>query len=113
MSTDAIIVATPEVAEALPPGQWVFDAHDNARCLVDTNVGWPQRMWMSNGGNSYTAIEGISYPLRLADLAEACPHVWGTQECGHCRCCGQVVEQPKDLDWFFATFQVGTGRAER
>jgi hypothetical protein len=104
MSTDTSnTIFTAAEAETLPSGQWVFDADGTARCLVDTNIGWPQRMWMNNGGNSYTAIEGIAYPLRLADLEEECPHSWGTQECGHCRCCGQVVAPARELDWQFLT----------
>lgn len=91
--------ATPAEAENLEPGQWVIDADGAQLCLVDTNVGWPQRMWMLPGGRAYIATDCATYPLNLMDLDEECPHWWGTQECGHCRRCGQVIEPPKDLRW--------------
>jgi hypothetical protein len=94
-------ITNAEQAEKLPVGQWVTDANGIGLCLVDTNVGWPQRMWMSIGGDGYTAIDYADYPLRLADIDEepgVCPHP-STNECGHCKRCGVVVEAPKDLDW--------------
>lgn len=100
--TDLTLIETAEEADALPVGQWIVDAEGISRCLVDTNVGWPQRMWMSGGGRGYTCIQGAAYPLRLADLVEGpddCPHRWGTNECGHCRRCGVVAGPVKDLDW--------------
>lgn len=97
-------VTTPEQAAELPVSQWVWDANGDAYCLVDTNVGWPQRMWMSTGGTAYTAIERIDYPLTLAyvDEDEPCPHAYGTNECGHCKRCGVVSGPAKDLDWNIA-----------
>lgn len=103
--TDTMIV-TAEQAEALPVGQWVIDADGTARCLVDTNVGWPQRMWMNEGGTVNIAIDGVPYPLQFADVDDVCPHSWGTQECGHCRRCGAVVEPPRHLEWNFLGIQV-------
>jgi hypothetical protein len=100
MSDDASLIETPEDAAALPVEQWVVAADDRKYCLVDTYVGWPQRMWMSPGGMSHTGLEHIAYPLRLADLAEpedACPHSWGTQECGHCKRCGRVVAEARPM----------------
>lgn len=92
------LITSPDEVETLPVGQWVVAANDHKYCLVDTHVGWPQRMWMSPGGMSHTGIEHLPYPLRLADLDEpedACPHEWGTQECGHCRRCGRVVAEAR------------------
>lgn len=91
-------VATPTEVATLPLGQWVLDANGTARCLVDTHVGWPQRMWMSQGGRGYTGIEHIPYPLQLMELNEECPHSWGAQECGHCRRCGQVIAEATRLE---------------
>lgn len=94
MTEPMILVGGPERVADLPVGQWVVDASDRKYCLVDTYVGWPQRMWMHPGGMAHTAIDNIAYPLRLADLIEsedACPHSWGTQEMGHCKRCGRVV----------------------
>lgn len=98
-------IFTPEEVDALPVGQWVVDADGTARCLVNTNVGWPQRMFMTSSG-SYTATDYVAYPLRLADLEDdfVCAHAWGTNECGHCRCCGQVVAPARELDWQFMAF---------
>lgn len=96
--SDTTVNSTQE-AEALPPGQWAIGPDGRGMCLVDTNVGWSQRMWMSDNGRSYDALDNVTYPMTLADVDEDCPHSWGTQECGHCRHCGAVVEAPRDLDW--------------
>src|SRR5262245_26404569 len=96
--TEPSLIETPKQAAELPLCQWVVAANDRKYCLVDTYVGWPQRMWMSPGGMAHTAIANIPYPLRLADLVEdegVCPHSWGTQECGHCRRCGRVVAEAR------------------
>lgn len=109
---DAIVIATAAEAELLLIGQWVVDAGGTSRCLVNTHVGWPQRMWMSGGGRAYTCIEGAAYPLRLVDLEEgpdACPHRWGTTECGHCYRCGVVAGPVKDLDWHLTAVRDANG----
>lgn len=90
-------VATPADAAVLSAGQWVWDANGEPLCLVDTCIGWPQRMWQHQGGHAWTAIDNVPYPLTLAELDEsdyACPHA-STQECGHCRRCGRVVAEPR------------------
>lgn len=92
--TDQSLINSPDEVGGLSVGQWVIAANGRRYCLVDTYVGWPQRMWMSPGGVSNTGIPHVVYPLRLADLDEpdaACPHAWGTQEMGHCKRCGRVV----------------------
>lgn len=110
--TDDCMAFTPAEARLLPVGQWVIDADGIQRCLVDTNVVWPQRMFMNDGGRSYTGIDHVVYPLRLADIVDdfECPHSWGTQECGHCRRCGVVVAEPENLDWNILGLEVD-GRA--
>jgi hypothetical protein len=94
-------IATPAEVEALPPGQWVWDANGTPLCLVDTYVGWPQRMWMDRrGGHFVIAIDAtdlVAYPLTLAEPdepADACQHA-RTQEMGHCLRCGRVVADPR------------------
>ena len=92
-------IATPAEAAVLALGQWVWDADGTPRCLVDTHIGWAQRMWMSQGGAAYTAVDGVPYPLTLAEPdepADFCAHA-RTQECGHCRRCGRVVAEPRPL----------------
>jgi hypothetical protein len=100
---DEYSVATPEQAETLPAGQWVVDATGAKRCLVDTYVGWPQRMWMTCGGESFTAIYAVAYPLTLVYIADEtpCPHAWGNTGCGHCNRCGVVVAEARP--WRFET----------
>ena len=92
-------VDTPEQAWKLPVGTWVYDRQGITWCLVDTHVIWPQRMFMSTGNRSCVSVEWMAYPLAEAELYGDCEHLWGTQECGHCRCCGQVVGEPKHLTW--------------
>lgn len=97
---DANLIETAEQVTDLPVGQWVIAADGHTYCLVGTHLGWPQRMWMSPGGDGHTGIEHIPYPLRLADLDESagvCPHSWGTQERGHCKCCGRVVSESRPM----------------
>lgn len=117
--TDTCTINTPAEVAALPLGQWVVAANDRKYCLVDTYVGWPQRMWMSPGGMGHTGIEHIPYPLRLADLIEgedACTHEWGTQEMGHCKRCGRVVAEatpmpadPEELEHLRAVLRAVEG----
>ena len=102
----ACMIFTPAEASTLPVGQWVIDADGYQRCLVNTNVGWPQLMFMSNGASTYVAIDYVTYPLRLADVTEQCPHAWGTQECGHCRSCGEVIAEPRTQTWTILGLEV-------
>lgn len=99
MPTSKNTIHAPSEAETLLPGQWVIDADGTNLCLVDTHLGWPQRMFMTCGGRSYTSTRHVSYPLRLADLADEtpCPHQWGVQECGHCKRCGVVVGEARPM----------------
>ncbi|GGM77335.1 hypothetical protein GCM10012275_55010 [Longimycelium tulufanense] len=102
-------IFTSAEVESLPVGQWVIDADGTPLCLVDTNVGWPQRMWMHQGGCTFSAIDRTAYPLRLADVEQECPHSWGTNEYGHCRRCGAVVAAPENLTWNFAFVSTDKG----
>ena len=43
---DEFEIATVEETDRLTPGTWVIDADGDALCLVDTHMGFPQRMWM-------------------------------------------------------------------
>lgn len=92
-------ISTPEEAAELPVGQWVFDADGTPLCLVDTHLGWPQRMFMTSFAKSFTAVDGVAYPLELADVTDddQCPHSWGFNECGHCKRCGVVVGESEPL----------------
>jgi hypothetical protein len=84
-------VATAGDAALLDPGQWCADATGEFYCLVDTHLGFPQRMAMSKGGRGFTALDNLTYPLHLADFQGVCNHEWGANEMGHCRRCGQVA----------------------
>lgn len=95
-------ITTPAEAEQLPPGQWIYDNQGEPYCLVDTNVGWPQRMAMHAA--TYIALDHLAYPLTLAELDEDCKHTPGPQECGHCRRCGQVIGPPQERNWHFVGF---------
>lgn len=91
--TDADLIASLSEVDALAPGQWVWAADDTVWCLVNTCVGWPQRMWMAHERRGlYVALDGIPYPLLLTEPeGPPCEHSWGAQECGHCKRCGAVV----------------------
>ncbi len=95
--TDSSIVNTPEETDALPVGQWVIDAKGTKLCLVDTHMGWPQRMFMTCGGGSFVGVSHVVYPLGLADITDEtpCPHSWGANECGHCVRCGVVSAEAR------------------
>lgn len=96
---DVCRIDTPAEAWKLPVGTWVYDRKGGLWCLVDTHVIWSQRMFMSTGNRSCVSVEWMAYPLAEAERYSDCPHLWGTQECGHCRCCGQVVGPPKHQAW--------------
>lgn len=88
-------VTSAEEAANLPLGQWVLDPDGRGLCLVDTHIGWPQRMWMS--GAAYYALTFVTYPMVLAEVDGPCDHSAGTQECGHCVRCGAVVGEAAPL----------------
>lgn len=95
MSTDENTITNAEEAKALPTGQWAVDADGKVICLMDTHMGFPQRMWGSkrDGGTKgrmvgYYSLDRAAYPIRLADVdTDACPHKT-TNECGQCDICG-------------------------
>lgn len=89
------VVLTPEEAKALPDGQWVQDASGQAYCLIDTHMGWPQRMAMFK--RSLKSLDSIEYPLHLADFQGDCEHKWGSHDLGHCVRCGVVVAEPRPM----------------
>lgn len=98
-------IETASEAAQLPVGTWVFDRHGVAWCWVDTSVVWPQRMFARNGMGSCVAEDYIDYPLAEAELVDECMHASGTQECGHCKSCGQVIGEPKSQHWTVLTFE--------
>lgn len=112
--TEPTTIQTPADTANLTPGQWVFDTTNTGYCLVDTHLGWPQRMWMSHHGYAFTALDGISYPLTLADITDPapCTHPRGTNECGHCTRCGQVVGDTTPMSFDPAGLPVVQAAAE-
>ena len=89
------IIRTMEAVRALPSGQWVQDADGKVACLMDTHVGFPQRMWgfKTDGGTKgrmvyHCALDRIALPLHLADVTGGeCSHPFHN-ECGQCEACG-------------------------
>lgn len=83
--------------DRLTPGEWVIDADGDALCLVDTHLGWPQRMWMPKAKKGcvglVVSLESARFPVALAEIDPeyVCKHGRGTNECGHCYLCGAVV----------------------
>lgn len=92
--SDENTVLDATAAKVLSDGQWVQDADGTFLCLMDTHMGFPQRMAMVKGGRSLWSLDCLSYPLHLCDLDldEPCPHRWGLIGEGHCRRCGVMVE---------------------
>jgi len=84
-----------EEASLLPAGQWARDASGMAICLMETHMGFPQRMWGSkiDGGTKghivrYCSLDRAAYPLHLGDAdTDACSHA-KSNECGQCTVCG-------------------------
>jgi hypothetical protein len=101
--SDDNTIETIEDVDRLKPGEWVIDADGDPLCLVDTHLGWPQRMWMHKARKGFvgvcSAIERATFPLARAEIAEdfECQHRSGTNECGHCHICGQVVGESRPL----------------
>lgn len=95
--SDEYEIATVEDTDRLEPGAWVIDADGDALCLVDTHLGFPQRMWMPKAKAGRVGLmvnlESATYPLHEAesDPDYVCPHSRGSNEMGHCYLCGQVV----------------------
>lgn len=90
----------------LTPGEWVIDADGDALCLVDTHLGWPQRMWMPKAKKGtvglVVSLEHARFPVALAEIdpSYVCTHGRGTNECGHCYLCGVVVAEARSgLSW--------------
>jgi len=83
--------------DRIAPGEWVIDADGDALCLVDTYLGWPQRMWMPKAKKGrvglVVSLEQARFPVALAEIDPkyVCKHGRGTNECGHCYLCGAVV----------------------
>jgi hypothetical protein len=88
-------IATPAEAEVLPDGQWVLAADGKAWCLLDTHMGFPQRM--AGQGRSLTNLDNLAYPLHLADFQGECEHRWGHHELGQCIRCGVRVADPTPM----------------
>ncbi|TDW31000.1 hypothetical protein [Cryobacterium psychrophilum] len=88
-------VATTEDAKAQPDGQWVEDANGKAYCLIDTHMGFPQRMAMHK--RNLTNVDNLAYPLHLCRFVGGCEHKWGTHGLGHCIRCGVVVDEPRPM----------------
>lgn len=88
-------IADADGARAAQDGQWVEDSEGKPWCLIDTHLGFPQRMAMYK--TSLTAVENLAYPLHLADFVGECEHKWGTAELGHCYRCGVVVGEPRPV----------------
>ena len=97
------VIETEEQVQALDAGQWVFDADGREWCLFETHVMVHQWMWKAMKSHTYLALDGIPYPLALADLDAAikCPHR-KVQECGQCTRCGLRVGDPEQ--WRSMTF---------
>lgn len=90
-----VTVENAEQAASLPDGQWVEDVNGKPWCLIDTHMGFPQRMGMHK--RSLTSLESLAYPLHLGDFVGECDHKWGTHEMGHCVRCGVVVAEPRPV----------------
>lgn len=82
-------------AEALPSGTWTVDAEGKAWCLIDTHMGFPQRMAAHK--RSLTNLDNLAYPLQQADFEGDCEHKWGTHEMGQCIRCCEVVAEPRPM----------------
>lgn len=98
--------------DRLTPGEWVIDADGDALCLVDTHLGWPQRMWMPKAKKNtlglVVSLEHARFPVALAEVDPeyVCKHNRGTNECGHCYLCGVVVSDARPMYFDAATLDV-------
>nr|WP_278101128.1 hypothetical protein [Microbacterium proteolyticum] len=110
--TDENVIKTVEGLDALTPGEWVIDADGDALCLVDTYLGWPQRMWMPKAKKGrvglVVSLGHATFPVALAkiDPEYVCKHGRGTNECGHCYVCGAVVGERSERHFDAETMAV-------
>lgn len=93
--TDENTIHTPEQAAELPDGTWTVDAEGKAWCMLDTHVGFPQRM--AGYKRSLTNLDNLAYPLQLADFDGECEHKWGHHELGQCVRCGIRIAEPRPV----------------
>lgn len=95
--SDEFTISSAEGTDRLTPGTWVIDADGHALCLVDTHMGFPQRMWMVKARKGmiglHVDLSSAIYPVQEAAIAPdyVCKHHRGTNEMGHCYLCGQVI----------------------
>lgn len=98
--------------DRLAPGEWVIDADGDALCLVDTHLGWPQRMWMPKAKKGrvglVVSLEHARFPVELAEINPeyVCKHNRGANECGHCYLCGVVVSDSSPRYFDAVTMEV-------
>jgi hypothetical protein len=85
-------IKSAEEARELPDGTWVIDAEEHPWCMLDTHVGFPQRM--AGYKRSLTNLDNLAYPLSLGEFEGECEHSWGTRELGQCVRCGVRVAEP-------------------
>jgi hypothetical protein len=110
--SDENVIKSMEGLDALAPGEWVIDADGDALCLIDTHLGWPQRMWMPKAVKGrvglVVSLEHARFPVALAEIDPeyVCKHGRGTNECGHCYLCGVVVSEPRHLVFDDETLEV-------
>lgn len=93
-----LLIETVEGTDRLAPGTWVIDANGKELCLVNTHMGFAQRMWLVRGRIGLMVhLRRAAYPVHVAKLVDpsACKHRHGTNELGHCYVCGQVCEAPR------------------
>ena len=97
-------IGTVDEAALLPGGQWVLDSNGTKLCLIETHMGWHQRMWMVADARRFLSLSSAAYPVHLADFVGECGHTRGHNECGYCYRCGQLVGEsnwqefaPEDL----------------
>lgn len=96
-------IATAEETDRLTPGTWVIDADGDALCLVDTHMGFPQRMWMVKAKKGRVGLvvnlPSATYPVHEAEIDpdHVCPHSRGSNEMGHCYLCGQVIGELRPI----------------
>lgn len=112
---DEFEIATVEETDRLTPGTWVIDADGDALCLVDTHMGFPQRMWMVKARKGRVSLlvdlPSATFPVHEAEIDPdfRCEHRHGKNEMGHCYVCGQVVGELRPVT--FSDEQMAVFRA--
>lgn len=86
-------IKTADEARELPDGTWVTDVDEHPWCILDTHMGFPQRM--AGYKRLLTNLDNLAYPLSLAAFQGDCDHRWGTHEMGQCIRCGVRVSEPR------------------